>query len=616
MDDELTTAAGAASGHPDGGEALSQSGAPSMAAHPAGAEPAVFDTALARGQVAIAVARAQVSINMTSNTMASIAHTSIAKASPRSAETTELPVSTAAPAAAPFTLGFDTGPVQDAVAPMRAVIAVAHPIAGVMIGRAAEPPPASPAPAVIVARLAQALQPAPLAAVDQIAATRAAMAAMRAAAGRIIADVPVPQVPDKPSAPAVIATPPDAPTPAVSPLAAPVPVHVAAMAAARKLAEQAERQAPSRTSPLFAEAVSRTSDVVAAPPHARSARPVEEIPAPPPVLSPLPQPAPSPAAEPGRLPPNAVRIGVAKSYRQDVVLPAPVALAPSAPPMAAPAAIVAAALSSIPEPLTVPLPILPQTLPQSENAASGILRHPGAAIWKIALVGVRLAILSVLALGVFWTLALLAYRHVDPPTSTLMLGQYLTGRTLAQRWVPLERMSPNLIRAVIASEDGNFCRHRGVDWSAIDEALDKAAEDGGRPRGASTISMQTVKNLLLWPQAHYIRKVLELPLAYLAELAWGKRRILELYLNIAEWGPGIFGAEAAAQYHFRKSAAALSVQEAALLAVSLPNPIERNAGRPGEGTQRLGRRIERRGARPTLPLGCLGPLRQHPFVRQ
>lgn len=240
----------------------------------------------------------------------------------------------------------------------------------------------------------------------------------------------------------------------------------------------------------------------------------------------------------------------------------------------------------------------------------------GAALWKVALVGVRLAILSVLALGLFWTLALLAYRHVDPPASTLMLGQYLTGRTLEQRWVPLERISPNLIRAVIASEDGNFCRHRGVDWSAIDEALDKAAEDGGRPRGASTISMQTVKNLLLWPQAHYIRKVLELPLAYLAELAWGKRRMLELYLNVAEWGPGIFGAEAAARYHFRKTASALSVQEAALLAVSLPNPIERNAGRPGEGTQRLGRLIERRAARPTLPLGCLGPLRQHPFVRQ
>ena len=204
---------------------------------------------------------------------------------------------------------------------------------------------------------------------------------------------------------------------------------------------------------------------------------------------------------------------------------------------------------------------------------------------------------------------MLAYRYVDPPASTLMIGHYLTGRPVSQRWVPIERISPNLIRAVIASEDGIFCRHRGVDWRAIDEALDKAAEDGGRPRGASTISMQTVKNLLLWPQAHYVRKILELPLAYAADKAWGKRRMLELYLNIAEWGPGVFGVEAASQHHFRKSASSLSVREATLLAVALPNPIERNAGRPGPGTQRLARLIELRGARPTLALGCLGPLR-------
>ena len=405
-----------------------------------------------------------------------------------------------------------------------------------------------------------------------------------------------------------------------------MPVHVAALAAALKLAEHAEREPASGASPLFAEPVLRAPENAAAPN-------AQQIDMPPPVVAAppaLPQPAPPPIAEPGRLPANAIRIGVAKPYRNDFAVPAAIvptiAVPPtppppmSPPPMPPPVAIAAATLSSAPEPLAAPsltAPPLPlqRTLPIPDVATPGIGKRTAKSIWKIALVGVRLLILTGLALGLFWTLALLSYRHVNPPASTLMLGQYLTGRTLEQRWVPLDRISPNLIRAVIASEDGNFCRHRGVDWSAIDEALDKAAEEGGKPRGASTISMQTVKNLLLWPQAHYIRKVLELPLAYLAELAWGKRRMLELYLNVAEWGPGIFGAEAAAQYHFRKRPRIEHVQEAALLAVSLPNPIDRNAGRPGEGTQRLGKLIERRASRPTLPLGCLGPVRQQPYVR-
>jgi monofunctional biosynthetic peptidoglycan transglycosylase len=109
----------------------------------------------------------------------------------------------------------------------------------------------------------------------------------------------------------------------------------------------------------------------------------------------------------------------------------------------------------------------------------------------------------------------------------------------------------------------------------------------GNARGGSTITMQVVKNLFLWPSRSYLRKALEIPLAYLVEAAWPKRRVLEIYLNIAEWGPGVFGAEAAARYHFRKPALLLSPREAALLAVSLPNPFEREAGAPGPGTMRL-----------------------------
>ena len=126
-----------------------------------------------------------------------------------------------------------------------------------------------------------------------------------------------------------------------------------------------------------------------------------------------------------------------------------------------------------------------------------------------------------------------------------MLGQRLTGTEIEQRWVPIERISPHLVQAVILSEDGGFCRHRGVDWSALEEAIESS-------RGGSTITMQVVKNLFLWPQRSYIRKALEIVLAYVVEVVWPKERVLEIYLNIAEWGPGIFGAEAAARNHFGK----------------------------------------------------------------
>jgi monofunctional biosynthetic peptidoglycan transglycosylase len=183
-----------------------------------------------------------------------------------------------------------------------------------------------------------------------------------------------------------------------------------------------------------------------------------------------------------------------------------------------------------------------------------------------------LALLAILAgLLVLWRAA--------PPVSTLMLARWVTFRGVERSYVPLARISPRLIAAVVISEDALFCRHHGVDWGALNEVINEADEDGPS-RGASTITMQTAKNLFLWPQRSAIRKGLEIPLALVLDRAWGKRRVLEVYLNIAEWGPGLFGAEAAARHYFHKSAADLTQREASLLATALPNPILRDASRP------------------------------------
>jgi monofunctional biosynthetic peptidoglycan transglycosylase len=136
------------------------------------------------------------------------------------------------------------------------------------------------------------------------------------------------------------------------------------------------------------------------------------------------------------------------------------------------------------------------------------------------------------------------------------------------------------VRAVIASEDNEFCHHWGFDFKELQDALDEA-QDGGRLRGASTISQQTAKNVFLWPGRSYVRKGLEAYFTVLIEAAWPKRRIMEVYLNVIEWGPGIFGAEAASRHWFGKSASRLSQLEAARLAAILPNPIRYHANPPG-----------------------------------
>jgi len=184
------------------------------------------------------------------------------------------------------------------------------------------------------------------------------------------------------------------------------------------------------------------------------------------------------------------------------------------------------------------------------------------------------------------------FRFVNPPGSMLMLTKLLTGNSVDRTWVPLDQISPNLVRAVIVSEDGRFCEHSGIDTHAIKDAIEKAS--GGVARGASTISMQVTKNLFLWNAKSYIRKVIEIPLTLVMEIVWPKRRILEMYLNIAEWGPGVFGAEAAARHHFNKPAYRLNEREAALLAAVLPNPVRRDAGSPNTLTSSKARVVQAR----------------------
>lgn len=188
--------------------------------------------------------------------------------------------------------------------------------------------------------------------------------------------------------------------------------------------------------------------------------------------------------------------------------------------------------------------------------------------------------------------ALVCYRWIDPPVTSLTAAAWVTGNRVEQQWVPLDRMAPSLVQAVVVSEDGRFCQHRGIDLGEIENAMERSRD--GIIRGASTISMQVVKNLFLWPQRSYVRKALEMPLTLVMEFIMPKRRIMEIYLNIAEWGPNVFGAEAAARHHFRKPALRLTEAESALLAVTLPGPSTRNPARPGPGLRRVAGIIETR----------------------
>jgi monofunctional biosynthetic peptidoglycan transglycosylase len=225
----------------------------------------------------------------------------------------------------------------------------------------------------------------------------------------------------------------------------------------------------------------------------------------------------------------------------------------------------------------------------------GLLRRIG----RIALYGVIGFIIGSIVLVAL-------YRALPPPATPLMLIRHVEGYGIYKSWRRLDDISPYLIRAAMAGEDARFCRHHGFDWGAIATAWDRYQSGHGRLLGASTISMQTAKNVFLWPGRDWLRKGFEAWFTALIELAWGKRRIMEIYLNVVEWGPGVYGAKAAAQYYFHKPADALNLEDAVRLAAALPDPLDWSPRRPG-------RRLLARGAAiranmpavPTaLPLPC------------
>jgi len=206
---------------------------------------------------------------------------------------------------------------------------------------------------------------------------------------------------------------------------------------------------------------------------------------------------------------------------------------------------------------------------------------------------VRTLIILVLAVLLIPYVIAPFYRFINP-VSMPMLWRWATGKRVERIVVPLNRIAPALRLAVIVAEDGSFCRNRGVDLGAIREAMQQS-DELGEARGASTITQQTAKNLFLWEGRSFIRKVLEFPLALWLNLVLPKRRMLEIYLNIAEWGPnGEFGAEAGARWAFGKSARDLDPAEAAELAAVLPNPVHRSARIPSVLVRRLAALYERR----------------------
>ena len=230
--------------------------------------------------------------------------------------------------------------------------------------------------------------------------------------------------------------------------------------------------------------------------------------------------------------------------------------------------------------------------------------HPRARLSRLAW-ALMVAVLIVLLLPY---LLVPIYRFVTP-FSTLMLARWLTGQRVERSTMPIDRMAAAVPLAVLAAEDDRFCSHHGIDWQEIHAALQEA-DDISRARGGSTITQQTAKNLFLWPGRSFVRKALEAPLALWIDLVLPKRRIMEIYLNIAQWGPnGEFGAEAGARAAFGKSAANLDGREAALLASILPNPLRRSARRPGPGVRRLAGIYQARARGVSALAGCLGTLR-------
>ena len=191
-------------------------------------------------------------------------------------------------------------------------------------------------------------------------------------------------------------------------------------------------------------------------------------------------------------------------------------------------------------------------------------------IWK--------TIVYFVVISVLWVCLYLVFNPIITPYQAY---NFIVGNGLTKDWLPIDSISPNMLRAVIAAEDANFFNHKGVDWNAVEDAQKyNSRNKKGKMRGASTITMQTAKNTFLWHGRNFIRKGLELYFSVLIEAVWGKKRILEVYLNIIELGEGLYGVEAASQKYFKKSSKNLTPREAALIAAVLPNPIRWSPAKP------------------------------------
>jgi monofunctional biosynthetic peptidoglycan transglycosylase len=233
----------------------------------------------------------------------------------------------------------------------------------------------------------------------------------------------------------------------------------------------------------------------------------------------------------------------------------------------------------------------------SESDEPGTSRYSGRmARWQTRSLSYRIgwqlgrALLLFIAGSVLWVLV---YRFVPPPVTFTMLGDFAAGNGITKDWMSLSKMDPDMPRAAIAGEDGNFCRHNGFDYKAIRAAFERNTQ-GRRIRGGSTISQQTAKNVFLWQGGGYFRKGLEAWFTFLIEKMWGKRRIMEVYLNVAETGIGTYGAEAGAQRYFNHSTNRLTRAEAARMVAALPLPKERSVVSPSGFVRRYGNTIAAR----------------------
>jgi len=229
----------------------------------------------------------------------------------------------------------------------------------------------------------------------------------------------------------------------------------------------------------------------------------------------------------------------------------------------------------------------------ARRAKSSIPRYKRKRVvsWPRRIVGwiVKLLV-AFLIISVLWVLA---YRFANPPITATMIGDIFAGRGATKDWMPIGEMDRDMVRAAIAAEDGKFCTHHGFDFEALEDAMKKNAS-GGRIRGGSTISQQTAKNAFLWQGGGYARKGVEAWFTFLIEHLWGKRRIMEVYLNLAETGIGTYGVNAGSERYFGHDSSAMSATEAARIAAILPLPKKRGAIAPKGFTRRYGNTIAAR----------------------